>query len=187
MLWCPNRAAAAPTYGSRRLYAVVPDRAAHKLPANLPCRRAKLEQELQSYSLSEEQRAAALAEHEKREREYSRLQRQRLCMDDFEPLRLIGKGAFGEVRICRDRSTGKLVAVKKLKKAEMVRRGQVSMAGGQGWQAGGHRHTPGGRRGCQLAGTLVLLLLMLSALASVFFICFQCCHCAVHHGLVECP
>ncbi|EFN54238.1 hypothetical protein CHLNCDRAFT_135759 [Chlorella variabilis] len=88
-------------------------------------RRAKLEQELQSYSLSEEQRAAALAEHEKREREYSRLQRQRLCMDDFEPLRLIGKGAFGEVRICRDRSTGKLVAVKKLKKAEMVRRGQV--------------------------------------------------------------
>lgn len=55
-------------------------------------------------------------------------QRQRLCMDDFEPLKLIGKGAFGEVRICRDRSTGKLVAVKKLRKAEMVRRGQVSGA-----------------------------------------------------------
>ncbi|KAI3435734.1 hypothetical protein D9Q98_001792 [Chlorella vulgaris] len=88
-------------------------------------RRAKLEQELQSHAVSEEQRAAALADHEKREREYSRLQRQRLCMEDFEPLRLIGKGAFGEVRICRDRSTGKLVAVKKLKKAEMVRRGQV--------------------------------------------------------------
>lgn len=90
-------------------------------------RRAKLEQELQAYGsqLSEEQRRAALAEHEMREREYSRLQRQRLCMDDFEPLKLIGKGAFGEVRICRDRSTGKLVAVKKLRKAEMVRRGQV--------------------------------------------------------------
>ncbi|PRW59736.1 serine threonine- kinase tricorner-like [Chlorella sorokiniana] len=89
-------------------------------------RRAALEQELQSYpQLSEEQRAAALAEHERREREYSRLQRQRLCMDDFEPLKLIGKGAFGEVRICRDCSTGKLVAVKKLRKSEMVRRGQV--------------------------------------------------------------
>ena len=48
------------------------------------------------------------------------------AQDDFEPLKLIGKGAFGEVRICRDRSTGKLVAVKKLRKAEMVRRGQVS-------------------------------------------------------------
>lgn len=39
------------------------------------------------------------------------------------------QGAFGEVRICRDRSTGKLVAVKKLRKSEMVRRGQVSAAG----------------------------------------------------------
>lgn len=59
-------------------------------------RRAALEQELQSYpQLSEEQRAAALADHEKREREYSRLQRQRLCMDDFEPLKLIGKVRCG--------------------------------------------------------------------------------------------
>lgn len=42
------------------------------------------------------------------------------------------QGAFGEVRICRDRSTGKLVAVKKLRKSEMVRRGQVSAAGRRG-------------------------------------------------------
>ena len=58
-----------------------------------------------------------------------RLQRQRLSMADFEPLKLIGKGAFGEVRICRDRNNPNvpdtLVAVKKLKKSEMVRRGQV--------------------------------------------------------------
>jgi serine/threonine kinase 38 len=47
-------------------------------------------------------------------------------MADFEPLKLIGKGAFGEVRICRDRNNpDTLVAVKKLKKSEMVRRGQV--------------------------------------------------------------
>ena len=95
-------------------------------------RRAKLEQELQAHQLSDEQRAAALADHERREREFSRLQRQRLCMEDFEPLRLIGKGAFGEVRICRDRSTGQLVAVKKLKKAEMVRRGQVGAGAAAG-------------------------------------------------------
>lgn len=125
--------------------------------------------------MSEEQRAAAIEELEKRERDYSRLQRQRLHMDDFEPLKLIGKGAFGEVRrrwccgcsagavalgspgwrrgwlatipwhryfypplssnsiqvrICRDSSNGKLVAVKKLKKSEMVRRGQVRAGAG---------------------------------------------------------
>lgn len=66
-----------------------------------------------------------MEDHERRESEFTRLQRHRLSVDDFEPLRLIGKGAFGEVRICRDRTTGTLVAVKKLKKSEMVRRGQV--------------------------------------------------------------
>lgn len=64
---------------------------------NLP-RRAKLEQQLAGGGLSEDQRRAAIAELERQERDYSRLQRQRLTMEDFEPLRLIGKGAFGEVR-----------------------------------------------------------------------------------------
>lgn len=75
--------------------------------------------------LTEVQRREVLAEHERREREYTRLQRQRLNVSDFEPLKLIGKGAFGEVRVCRDISNGKLVAVKKLCKSDMVRRGQV--------------------------------------------------------------
>ena len=86
-------------------------------------RRQRLEEELGH--VPEEQRKAALADLERRERDYTRLQRQRLSPNDFETLRLIGRGAFGEVRICRDRSSGRLVAVKKLKKAEMVKRGQV--------------------------------------------------------------
>lgn len=96
---------------------------------NIPpttCRRQKLEQALEETdTLSEEQRKAVVEEHERRERDFTRLQRQRLCVSDFEPIKLIGKGAFGEVRICRDRADGKLVAVKKLRKSEMVRRGQV--------------------------------------------------------------
>lgn len=88
-------------------------------------RRKKLEAELHGGQASEEQRRIALAELEQRERDYTRLQRHRLTQNDFEPLRLIGKGAFGEVRICRDKHSGQLVAVKKLKKSEMVRRGQV--------------------------------------------------------------
>ena len=88
-------------------------------------RRSQLEQQLQSEPLSPEERRAVIEEHEQRESTFTRLQRQRLSMSDFEPLKLIGKGAFGEVRICRDTTTGKLVAVKKLQKSEMVRRGQV--------------------------------------------------------------
>jgi hypothetical protein len=39
-----------------------------------------------------------LGELEKRESNYMRLQRQRLSADDFDPLTIIGRGAFGEVR-----------------------------------------------------------------------------------------
>lgn len=45
--------------------------------------------------------------------------------DDFELLTMIGKGAFGEVRVCREKNTGHVFAMKKLKKSEMLRRGQV--------------------------------------------------------------
>ncbi|CAH1446707.1 unnamed protein product [Lactuca virosa] len=38
---------------------------------------------------------------------------------------MIGKGAFGEVRVCREKTTGSVFAMKKLKKSEMLRRGQV--------------------------------------------------------------
>ena len=40
----------------------------------------------------------------------------------FEPLRVIGKGAFGEVRVCRIKETSEVVAVKKLKKLEMLKK-----------------------------------------------------------------
>ena len=44
---------------------------------------------------------------------------------DFEPLTIIGKGAFGEVRVCRDKSTNELVAIKKMKKEDMHTKNQV--------------------------------------------------------------
>jgi serine/threonine kinase 38 len=36
-------------------------------------------------------------ELERKESDYARLQRQRMSVDDFEPLTIIGRGAFGEV------------------------------------------------------------------------------------------
>ncbi len=62
-----------------------------------PCRRTRLERQLQREALSEAERGGLLAELERRERDITRLQRQRLCAEDFEPLTIIGRGAFGEV------------------------------------------------------------------------------------------
>lgn len=46
-------------------------------------------------------------------------------MKDFEPLSIIGRGAFGEVRICKFKETGEVVAMKKMKKSEMLYKNQV--------------------------------------------------------------
>lgn len=88
-------------------------------------RRTALEQQLQQQGLSEDEKRQILQALEKRESDYTRLQRQRMTAEDFELLTIIGRGAFGEVRIVREKTSGKVQAMKKLRKAEMLKRGQV--------------------------------------------------------------
>ncbi|CAN6824688.1 unnamed protein product [Brassica oleracea] len=88
-------------------------------------RRKMLENKLADAQVSEEEQNNLLKDLELKETEYMRRQRHKMGTDDFEPLTMIGKGAFGEVRICREKGTGNVYAMKKLKKSEMLRRGQV--------------------------------------------------------------
>ncbi|KAL5702316.1 non-specific serine/threonine protein kinase [Ranunculus cassubicifolius] len=88
-------------------------------------RRDMLEKKLADADVSEEDQNNLLKFLEKKETEYMRLQRHKMGADDFELLTMIGKGAFGEVRVCKERTTGHVYAMKKLKKSEMLRRGQV--------------------------------------------------------------
>ncbi|KAK6164476.1 hypothetical protein DH2020_001340 [Rehmannia glutinosa] len=88
-------------------------------------RRNLLEKKLADADVSEEDQTNLLKFLEKKETEYMRLQRHKMGADDFELLTMIGKGAFGEVRVCREKNTGSVYAMKKLKKSEMLRRGQV--------------------------------------------------------------
>lgn len=88
-------------------------------------RRNLLEKKLADADVSEEDQSNLLKFLEKKETEYMRLQRHKMGADDFELLTMIGKGAFGEVRICREKTSGSVYAMKKLKKSEMLRRGQV--------------------------------------------------------------
>ena len=46
------------------------------------------------------------------------MKRQKLNISDFDSLAIIGKGAFGEVRVCKYRPSGEIVAIKKMKKNE---------------------------------------------------------------------
>jgi serine/threonine kinase 38 len=61
-----------------------------------------------------------------KEAELNRKARKKVYATDFEPLSIIGKGAFGEVRICKHIESGDVVAVKKMKKKEMLYKNQVT-------------------------------------------------------------
>ena len=71
-------------------------------------------------------------EHEKINQELAtldtnamRARRQTIRLSDYDMLTVIGRGAFGEVRVVRKKDTGEIFAMKKLKKADMVQMGQV--------------------------------------------------------------
>lgn len=88
-------------------------------------RRIILEQKLADADVTEEEQNTIRKDLERKETEYMRIQRRKMGVDDFDLLTIIGRGAFGEVRLCREKTTGHVYAMKKLKKSEMLRRGQV--------------------------------------------------------------
>ena len=55
-----------------------------------------------------------------REAKAMREKRKRITIYDFEPVAIIGKGAFGEVRVVRHKRSGEVLAMKKMNKNEMV-------------------------------------------------------------------
>lgn len=56
-----------------------------------------LEKKLAAAKVSEEEQNNLIKDLEMKETEYMRRQRHKMGADDFEPLTMIGKGAFGEV------------------------------------------------------------------------------------------
>jgi serine/threonine kinase 38 len=60
-------------------------------------RREQFQEMLSDPTLTEEDRKHLTEEFDRQERQYSIEMRKRYSKDDFEPLAVIGKGAFGEV------------------------------------------------------------------------------------------
>ena len=87
----------------------------------------RLEETLNSEdSMTEEQKDDQRRQHASKETEFLRLRRSRLGVDDFDPLKVIGRGAFGEVRLVQKRDTGHVYAMKILRKCAMVEKEQVA-------------------------------------------------------------
>jgi len=89
-------------------------------------RQKTLEESLLTNNLSDLAKLERRRQHAAKETEYLRLKRARLGVEDFDPLRVIGKGAFGEVRLVQKVDTGHVYAMKVLRKADMVEKEQVA-------------------------------------------------------------
>uniref|UniRef100_A0A914X1Z7 non-specific serine/threonine protein kinase n=1 Tax=Plectus sambesii TaxID=2011161 RepID=A0A914X1Z7_9BILA len=89
-------------------------------------RNKKLEEVMAAEGLTEEQKEAKRKQHSAKETEFLRLKRTRLVVDDFESLKVIGRGAFGEVRLTQKKDTGHVYAMKILRKSDMLEKEQVA-------------------------------------------------------------
>lgn len=74
----------------------------------------------------EEQMSRPDLERKRNHAEMATTPERRLSVDDFEALSLIGRGAFGEVRLVRRRDTRELLALKSMLKKSMVAKNQVA-------------------------------------------------------------
>lgn len=52
--------------------------------------------------------------------------REKYTIYDYEHISIIGKGAFGEVHLCKDKRTNQVVAIKKMKKELLLKKNQLN-------------------------------------------------------------
>ena len=82
-------------------------------------------EKINSLEISDEEKLKIISEMRHIESEDLRKARQRQTIRDYESLKIIGRGAFGEVHVCREIKTGKIVAVKKIKKDLLSKKNQI--------------------------------------------------------------
>jgi protein-serine/threonine kinase len=95
-----------------------------KRPRDRDQRRAALERELASANTTDAQRRKIRSAWILSETEHLRSLRNRVTVNSFQKIKTIGHGAFGVVSLVKERGTGELYAMKQLRKADMLRKGQ---------------------------------------------------------------
>ena len=113
-----ERSVAAKVYLENHYYGIL------KRPRDRDQRRAALERELAMVNMTDSQRRAIRAAWLASETEHLRNLRQRVSANSFKKLKTIGHGAFGVVSLVRETESGEVFAMKQLRKADMLRKGQ---------------------------------------------------------------
>ena len=86
----------------------------------------KISTNLNKFNLTDEEKSKIKHEIYSKEIKKYFKRFQKKTIRDYEPITLIGSGAFGEVYICREIKTKKIVAVKKMKKTVIINNNQIA-------------------------------------------------------------
>jgi len=89
-------------------------------------RRETLEKQMESMKLSSDVKRKMLAKMQEEETKLTADIKKKIKLDDFVSVAIIGRGAFGEVRVVRKKDTGQVYAMKIMKKTEMLKKNQVA-------------------------------------------------------------
>lgn len=87
-----------------------------------------LEMNMEQQGLTEEEKQESRSLLARKETEFLRLKRSRIGKEDFDSLKVVGRGAFGEVRLVQKHDTGHVYAMKILRKEDMLEKEQVAHA-----------------------------------------------------------
>ena len=97
----------------------------YNLKSVLTTKWSNILQKIQNLNINEEQKMKIINEINEIEIQKSRKIREKQTIREYESLKIIGRGAFGEVHVCREIKTGKIYAVKKIKKDILLQKNQI--------------------------------------------------------------
>merc|ERR1719433_1488061 len=89
-------------------------------------RQEELNRKMEQMKLSKDEKVKVMAKHLALETKYAKEGRKKYKITDFDCVKTIGRGAFGEVRVVRKKEDNKVYALKMMKKSEMIAKKQVS-------------------------------------------------------------
>lgn len=91
-------------------------------------RSKELEESLSKLDINDNEKTKLRKQHVQQEMAFLRDRRRPMSEQDFEMITIIGKGAFGEVILVKHKTNEQYYAMKKLRKADMLRKEQVNHA-----------------------------------------------------------
>ena len=98
----------------------------YHLKSIINTKRNNIIEKINAMNISEDAKLKIINEINKEESKKIRKKREKQTIRDYESIAIIGRGAFGEVHLCKETKTGNIYAIKKMKKDILIQKNQVN-------------------------------------------------------------